>query len=708
MRHCLLALSVPIVLTVSGCNSADPSFVQSEVRSKKSEDLKIKVPGEPVVHIEGKPDVPKTILEGEGEIFTTNQEFKGFATEEGAFDFSLSERLGEHWFDLSRSYTDASESFTQVDRTAHVDSYKQGNPASSGVDSFIQTDGGNSGAGVLDILVVVDNSGSMDVEQANLSDKLNPLLSYVSNSDWRIGVVTTDPGDSCLRELVKKNDADVEGKFAAAIQAGTQGSGNEQGIRQAVAGLKAECTSSPWVRSASTVAVLFVSDEDNCSDGQGCGNNSWASESHLTDYLSQIRTPGTDARIYGLFWDPSQDSSACSTAYNQANQYSAAVQATGGTWGSICDADYSDTLAAISNDIASILEHQFTLTHTPESGTIRVFVDSVELVSGWNISGNVLNFDTPPVLGSQIQVTYDYGPVPMFDKVTLSHNAASETIAISFNGNPINPSMYSFDTTKKEVSFHTLPPASTDIVVNYRANQSLVSDFNIGANRSSVVATVNGIAVKELTYNDGTGNVHFVEAPLDAAQIVIEYKIPGDPILSYPYALSEGQSTWEVYDRETSAVLSPAFMDSQLVFVLADFWEGRKIGVRDPDWEPSEDPYLIEIPVQPVEDSVELVAEGEICENLIVDGRVIDLNLCGLVSLNEATIKYDFVVSEERTFTLDPALFNKPHTSQLWTVEVNGYLVTEYAVEGNVITFDDGVLSPDATISVQVSLFQDP
>ena len=44
-----------------------------------------------------------------------------------------------------------------------------------------------------DILIVVDNSGSMNPEQKNMADRVSNLMDRFANLDYRISVITTDP-----------------------------------------------------------------------------------------------------------------------------------------------------------------------------------------------------------------------------------------------------------------------------------------------------------------------------------------------------------------------------------------------------------------------------------------------------------------------------------------------------------------------------------
>lgn len=247
-------------------------------------------------------------------------------------------------FSLTLQYQNTDLNFTQVSRPNVTKIYKQGHPGENKTENLMQAD-----QGILDLLIVIDDSGSMSQEQKNLSGKLAPLLEYVKDSDWRIGVVTT---------TFSRGDSGIDATFATAINAGLTGCASEQGIRQAVAGLS--CPTAMFVRPKSTIAVLIVSDEDNCSDGTDCGDVPYAKPEYLTDFLANtlMRKLGTDARIYGLFWYPTK---SCVGAAKKANQYAKAVADTSGTAGSICDADYTQTLQKISWDVAAILKTEFTL-----------------------------------------------------------------------------------------------------------------------------------------------------------------------------------------------------------------------------------------------------------------------------------------------------------------------------------------------------------
>ncbi len=184
------------------------------------------------------------------------------------------------------------------------------------VDVFVQ-----SATARADILWVVDNSGSMAVEQKKLADRFNVFFRQlvISQVDYHIGVVTTDPADGgalrsyggpavdgcdgcafltrdvpCADDDVDvsalSSEADIEAALVEAcpaqlvfrrlVQVGTGGSAFEQGFPQAAAALGAatvdEQTGRPtgevprenvgFLRADASLYVVFVSDADDGGD----------------------------------------------------------------------------------------------------------------------------------------------------------------------------------------------------------------------------------------------------------------------------------------------------------------------------------------------------------------------------------------------------------------------------------------------------------
>ena len=165
-----------------------------------------------------------------------------------------------------------SMSFLQYNRPTIEKEYVQGHSGFQVTEDFpLRRDG------ALDILIVVDNSHSMEIYQERLAERFEPLLTHIDHTDWQIAVVTTDGycrrnfGQVITREDYIADPAAVHADFKKAIEAGTHGHPVERGIEMAIKGMRGDC-GGEWVRENSKKAVLLISDEENCgsASNEGC------------------------------------------------------------------------------------------------------------------------------------------------------------------------------------------------------------------------------------------------------------------------------------------------------------------------------------------------------------------------------------------------------------------------------------------------------
>lgn len=286
-----------------------------------------------------------------------------------------------------------------------------------------QTDEFNqSQKGLLDILLVIDNSGSMDSYQGRVASNLAALLQYISDSDWQIAVIGTKLS-SCLSERITKNTPDVQSKYRSLV-AQLRASGNgEYHFYKAIHGLKGECrgTVSSWLRDGSTIAVLIVSDQHNeCHDnqdgddsGQSLPRDGLCRGSDLIAHLQAIRPRG-NAKLYGIV---SRSAFLNPKVYSRVPPYIRTYADPGAlnifdAYGSIGDMDYSGTLQKISQSVQTALEDVFALTQVP-LGEVEVKVNGAALTSAQftiDAEGKQLKFDrgyVPPE-NAAITVSYSY------------------------------------------------------------------------------------------------------------------------------------------------------------------------------------------------------------------------------------------------------------------------------------------------------------
>lgn len=158
----------------------------------------------------------------------------------------------------------------------------------------------------MDILFVIDDSGSMGEEQANLTANfpgfIQVLDAYTNSAgvplDYRVGVTTTGvdvefliqpiPGFPAIpeseegpdgqllqkadcgmtRRWIERSDPDVSGTFSCLANVGTSGSAMEMPLRAtelAVTDRVLDGTNAGFIREDALLAVIILTDENDCS-----------------------------------------------------------------------------------------------------------------------------------------------------------------------------------------------------------------------------------------------------------------------------------------------------------------------------------------------------------------------------------------------------------------------------------------------------------
>jgi hypothetical protein len=417
--------------------------------------------------------------------------------------------------------------FVQDTRETRQIQVRQGSSGSNGSENYSVT-----AMGIVDVVVVVDNSGSMAEEQDNLAPKLSALMSSIKDTDWRIVVTTTDPADRCGYGPISKGDFNADSRFRSFVKAGISGTGIERPMLRAVQALKGDCLFGPgkWLRPNSTVAVLILSDEDNChidvERGYGCDGQPDKDVSYLINYLSTIRKVGQDAKVYGIFWMPSQTQSQCPSALKQATFLADVVQKTGGIAGSICDSDYTATLSRISKDVAQVLKSDFVLRSMPDPGTLKITVNG-QPWTAFTLVGTVVHFTSNPPVGAAVQVSYVSGASGVVtDRFAIPDQPADGVINATIAGKPAGS--VSYDAAARAAVFSQRPADGSVILLTYKANTPLKSVFEIApdADTRFLKVFVNNalIDAKAYKYDGKTGAISFAVPPPEAAQIRVDWR----------------------------------------------------------------------------------------------------------------------------------------------------------------------------------------
>jgi hypothetical protein len=249
------------------------------------------------------------------------------------------------------------------------------------------TDSG-PGCEAIDVLFVIDNSGSMMEEQTNLVANFPQFISVLETSglNYRVGVTTTGRdytwtmqapiggglpmsqtgGDNgkllkkgaMTKRWIDKGDADVSGTFSELANVGTSGPGMEMplgALRDALEDRMADGTNTGFHRPEALLAVVVLTDEEDCSHEQPaslafgenlCGQSSEpvANYVQFLDQFTGNHTRWATAVIAG------PGPGDCSSAFGDANEAARLkdfVQQTGvnATFSSICEGDLSSGLS---------------------------------------------------------------------------------------------------------------------------------------------------------------------------------------------------------------------------------------------------------------------------------------------------------------------------------------------------------------------------
>ncbi len=630
---------------------------------------------------------------------TNVNKFWSSLTTQNVFSFSLDTQAGATSFKLTDIQAAKTQAHNQITRTATTDSFKQGTAGTAIKQSFTQ----KASKGLVDILVVVDDSGSMVEEQNNLATKLSALLTSIRGSNWQIGVVTTSvqANDKCLMTLIKSTDVNAETKFKTAVSAGVGGNSNEAGVKQAVIGLG--CSNNPWLRSNATTAVLIVSDADNCTnDGVDCGTNAWAKESYLINYVEQVlkKEFWKNFGVYGIFSLPAQRCSVSEqvgTQYQRLMNYKNTNQVHKNA-GDICQTDYSTTLNQISADIALLLENQFELSDLPDSSPVTLTVDGVDvLIDDYTISGRTITFKSgrEPENGKSLVVDYNTGATPRFSSVILKNDPVAETVVVKVGANVLPSSGY--DLNGKNLVFKVQPADLSTIAIDYRIAKALPNAFQLekAPLTGTLKVTVDAKAPVGMTFDAAANQIVFNPPPTDGAAINISYDYRVGPNLLYAVSSAAGSSNHKIYDGATSIPFTKS--GDNYTINPGNHALGKTLVLKYDA--PSEAVRFFDLPTTPVAGSVVFVKDTAACKL----GNGISVSGNRLAANCTVTAKADFEMTYNSIETFDSFKVEVPNPEVgIWEVLIDGVRFEKYVREGKTIKIDyTKYLKPNQAIEIR-------
>lgn len=293
----------------------------------------------------------------------------------------------------------------------------------------------------VDLLLVIDNSGSMAGYQALVAARFDELREWLVEAevDYHIGVVTTTIERPYTNEYCSSEDIDeippaghlhkdtfmtpeteeARTTFADLVAVGICGSAGEKGLEVARIALSPELVgpggaNERFIRQEASLSILFVSDEQD---------QSAEPVAHYVNDFYQVK--GARSRdvfnASALVVTDTEDCILPAVGSSVGSRYVAAAEMTGGAIANLCNTNFIDTMAEVSR-VASRLRDTFLLSDTPNPATFEVVVDGevqpcesgtwtyTKVLDGEvEVPAVVFGRDDIPGPGDQVVVRYDLG-----------------------------------------------------------------------------------------------------------------------------------------------------------------------------------------------------------------------------------------------------------------------------------------------------------
>lgn len=264
------------------------------------------------------------------------------------------------------------------------------------IDSFTQ----HMSVDGIDILWVIDRSGSMNRYDAELLAGVEAMLLALPASDWRLVMISADSRKSVVSTefpLVPGDDIDD----AAAMLATLTMAPYEEGFNSVYEYINLNPYSSTWMRPDAGLLVVFVSDEEE---------QSHVEFPAVSDFLSWYGSLRFGSVFMASVINVEADYTLCDFPPNPidvGDRYMEATSTLGGVIVDICDTDWSAGVTDATHSIEPV--EKIVLTHKAEIDSIRVFING-SLNHDWYYqeSDNTVYFTIIPSAGQLVEVGYRY------------------------------------------------------------------------------------------------------------------------------------------------------------------------------------------------------------------------------------------------------------------------------------------------------------
>jgi hypothetical protein len=264
----------------------------------------------------------------------------------------------------------------------------------------------------VDLLLVIDDTASMEQEQAALASSIGDLADALDQVDlaWQIGVTTTTlwPGEAGwlvgTPYVLTPSVPDVHALLEERAQPGVDGSAPEAGLAATLLALELAAPGFPnagFLRSDATLHVVVLSDADDGST-DALGDDPVGV---FLDAFTAYDRPAGPASVSVVVGDVPSGCVGATGNAQAGTHYAEVAAATGGVVSSICGADFGPIVDAVA-DVVVNWPTRFELAAAPIPSSVRVAIDTERQLDGWSLDGAAIVFDAAPPPGAVVIVDY--------------------------------------------------------------------------------------------------------------------------------------------------------------------------------------------------------------------------------------------------------------------------------------------------------------
>ncbi len=225
----------------------------------------------------------------------------------------------------------------------------------------------------VDILMVIDNSGSMQPYQSELSTNFSQFLTYFieADVDYHIAAVSTDvmneEAGEIRGQIITPETPNAETAFSNIVNVGVTGAATEMGLEAAYMALTEPLVSTAngdFLRDEAMLSIIFVSDEEDYSPLP------------VNDYINAFRDiKGQRSRdVFNASSLVVTREAECDAWSTRGDRYIDVAEQTSGVLGSICSEDFGSIVTDLSLN-TSRLRDTFYLSREPDASTLQVTVN---------------------------------------------------------------------------------------------------------------------------------------------------------------------------------------------------------------------------------------------------------------------------------------------------------------------------------------------